>query len=176
VMFSVWSMFVSQLLYTSRLPFTMAEDGLLPAFITKSTVKNGTPYVSLILCAVIYSIFTMLSFKRLLVIDVLIYAIALMMEYAALITLRKTQPEMTRPFKIPGGAWGIAVAFVSLLIFVGACAVFSILGEEDSWKQVLVVVGMLATGPIVYVIQARLNPAPRQLKWIDSLRHPQQEK
>ena len=175
VMFSVWSMFVSQLLYTSRLPFTMAEDGLLPKFITKSTVKNGTPYVSLILCAVIYSIFTMLSFKRLLVIDVLIYAIALMLEYAALIMLRKTHPEMTRPFEIPGGAWGIAVAFVSLLIFVGACAVFSILGEEDSWKQVLVVVGMLTTGPVVYAIQARLKPAPGQLKWIDSLHNPKQE-
>lgn len=82
---------------------------------------------------------------------------------------------MTRPFEIPGGAWGIAVAFVSLLIFVGACAVFSILGEEDSWKQVLVVVGMLTTGPVVYAIQARLKPAPGQLKWIDSLHNPKQE-
>jgi amino acid transporter len=176
VMFSVWSMFVSQLLYTSRLPFTMAEDGLLPKVITKTTAKYGTPYVSLLICAVIYSIFTMLSFKRLLVIDVLIYAIALVMEYAALIRLRKTHPEMTRPFKIPGGAWGIGLAFVSLLIFVGACAVFAILGEEDSWKQVVVVIAMLTTGPVVYAIQARINPAPRELEWIDRLCNPVAEK
>ncbi len=175
VMFSVWSMFVSQLLYTSRLPFTMAEDGLLPKFITKSSAKNGTPYVSLILCAVIYSIFTMLSFKRLLVIDVLIYAIALIMEYIALMMLRKTHPTMTRPFKISGGAWGIGVAFTSLLLFVGACAVFSILGEEDSWKQVVTVVFMLMTGPVIYAIQARYNSAPRQLKWIDLLHRPEPE-
>ncbi len=176
VMFSVWSMFVSQLLYTSRLPFAMAEDGLLPKVITKTTAQNGTPYVSLILCAVIYSVFTMLSFKRLLVIDVLIYAIALIIEYVALMRLRKTHPDMTRPFKISGGAWGIGAAFISLLIFVGACAVFSILGEEDSWKQVLIVIAMLTTGPVVYAIQARFNPAPRQLKWIDLLHQPEPEK
>ncbi len=175
VMFSVWSMFVSQLLYTSRLPFAMAEDGLLPKFITKTTAKNGTPYVSLILCAVIYSIFTMLSFKRLLVIDVLIYAIALILEYVALITLRRTHPEMKRPFKIMGGAWGIALAFISLLIFVGACAVFAVLGEEDSWKQVLAVALMLTTGPVVYALQARYNSAPRQLEWKNLLQNSHQK-
>lgn len=162
VMWSLWSMFNSQLLYTSRLPFAMAEDGLMPRFITKTHSKFGTPWVSLVLCSVIYSLFSLLSFAELVVVDVIIYSIALMLEYAALIALRIKRPDLARPFKIPGGWAGIVLSFASLLVFAVASIVFTITGEQESWKQLAIVAAMLVSGPIIYFVRQQLSKAPAE--------------
>jgi amino acid transporter len=44
-----------------------------------------------------------LNFERLVLIDVLIYGAALMLEFLALAVLRKKEPRLRRPFRIPGG-------------------------------------------------------------------------
>ena len=152
VMFSNWSMFNSQLLYASRLPFAMAEDGLLPQQIKRTHKQYGTPVVSLILCSLIYSLFSLLNFKELVIIDVLIYALSLLLEYVALIRLRITHPDLARPFKIPGGWFGISLSFGSMLLFVFVSIVFTLLSEND-WQQLALAAGLLATGPIVYAGQ-----------------------
>src|SRR5512136_316323 len=110
VMFSVWSLFNSQLLYTSRLPFAMAEDGFFPKWIATRNSRWGTPHVSLLICALIYSLFSLLDFKKLVVINVLVYSTALILQFVALIKLRLHKPSLPRPFKIPGGWFGITVA------------------------------------------------------------------
>ena len=40
---------------------------------------------------------------------VLLYSAALSLEFVALITLRLRAPEMSRPFRIPGGWFGVIV-------------------------------------------------------------------
>lgn len=169
VMFSNWSLFNSQLLYTSRLPFTMAEDGLLPKVITKTHPRYGTPIVSLLLCATIYSVFTFLPFSKLVIIDVLIYSISLLLEFVALIRLRYTHPEMLRPFKIPGGKLGLTVSFCSLLLFATVFVGFTLTGEKDSWIQVLIVAGLLLTGPLVYWAYGKLNREAGKVEWIQNV-------
>ena len=150
MMFSVWSLFNSQLLYTSRLPLAMAEDGLLPACITRQHRRWGTPYIALLFCALIYSLFTLLDFRKLVVIDVLIYSIALLLEYAALIKLRRREPNLPRPFKIPGGWPGLILATCAPAVFTLACLIFTIMGQKESWKQAVLAAGMLLTGPVGY--------------------------
>lgn len=161
VMFSLWCMFNSQLLYTSRLPFAMAEDGFLPRFLTKSHARFGTPYVSLLLCSVIYSIFSLLPFGKLVVIDVIVYSIALLLEYAALISLRIKRPDLERPFRIPGGAIGLALSTLSLVIFALASIIFTLTDEKNNSRtQLYIVAGMLLSGPVFYFIQQKLRTAP----------------
>lgn len=171
VMWSNFSLFNSQLLYTSRIPFAMAEDGLLPKFITKTHPRFGTPVVSLLLCSVIYSAFSLLSFKKLVVINVLIYTVSLLLEFAALIRLRFTRPDLERPFKIPGGMVGIGLALSSLLMYAVACIVFTITGEDDSWLQILLVIALLLTGPFLYAFQKWLKEQPKteEVVWLHEL-------
>ncbi|MFN0120315.1 MAG: APC family permease [Blastocatellia bacterium] len=170
VMWSLWSMFNSQLLYTSRLPFTMAEDGLLPHFITKSHPRWDSPYVSLILCSVIYSVFSLLSFQKLVVINVVIYSTALTLEYVALVLLRWRRPDLHRPFRIPGGWFGVILAFASMLAFAITAVIFTITGADESWKQLVIVAVLLASGPLIYYARTALRPEPDPIvPWVRAL-------
>ena len=170
VMFSVWSLFNSQLLYTSRLPFAMTEDGFFPKWIAKRNARWGTPHVSLFLCSLIYSLFCLMDFKKLVVINVLIYSTALILQFFALIKLRLRKPMLPRPFKIPGGWFGVTLATGSVVAFAMVCFVFFLLGTGESWKQVAVAAGMLMTGPVIYEIAIRvLGQSPENEAWLREL-------
>ena len=54
----------------------------------------------------IYSVFILGPFQSLVVVDVTIYAAALLMEFVALVVLRIHEPDMERPYRIPGGWFG----------------------------------------------------------------------
>lgn len=172
VMFSVWSLFNSQLLYTSRLPFAMAEDGFFPSWIARRNARWGTPHVALCLCALIYSVFSLLDFKKLVVINVLIYSSALILQFAAFIRLRLRRPSFPRPFRMPGGWAGVILSTCSVAVFALACLVFSVVGPDDGWKQVLLAAGMLMTGPAAYGIATRvLKQSPENEAWLRELDH-----
>ncbi len=152
VLFSVWSLFNSQLLYTSRVPLAMAEDGLLPRILSRKHPRWGTPHVSLLLCSVIYSFFALLDFRKLVAMDVLLYSIALLLEFAALIKLRWNRPDLERPFRIPGGWLGLTLATCGVAAFALACLTFTLVGREESWEQVAIVAAMLLTGPLSFFV------------------------
>ena len=177
VMFSVWSLFNSQLLYASRLPLAMAEDGFLPRTFTRQHNRWGTPYVSLLLGASIYSLFTLLDFRKLVVIDVLIYSIALLLEYAALIRLRWKKPNLPRPFKIPGGWPGLILSTSLVTAFALACLFFIVIGPKESWKQTCTAAGMLFTGPLAYWIAGKTHKIPQNghepAEWLRNLTNPE---
>lgn len=172
VMFSVWSLFNSQLLYTSRLPFAMAEDGFFPKWIARRNARWGTPHITLLICSIIYSLFCLVDFKKLVVINVLIYSTALLLQFYALIRLRCERPEFPRRFRIPGGWAGVILSSSSVAIFAAACLVFFLLGTGDSWRQVVIAAGMLLTGPLVFAIATRvLEQSPENEAWLRELDH-----
>jgi amino acid transporter len=157
VMFSLWSLFNSQLLYASRIPWAMAEDGLFPRWITRKHRRWGTPYLSLLLCAVIYSFFTLLDFRKLVIIDVLVYSAALILELAALLLLRRRRPDLSRPFRIPGGSAGLVLVAGAMVAFTTACFVFSLVGQNSGWVQAGIAVVLLLTGPPVYWVVRKIR-------------------
>src|SRR5207253_4989121 len=97
---SALGLFNSLLMAYSRIPLAMADDGLLPSFLAR-TDKRGTPVNAVLVSAVFYSIFALIPFAGLVVADVLLYATALFMEFAALIALRKREPELRGAFRLP---------------------------------------------------------------------------
>jgi len=101
---------------------------------------------------VIYSFFALLDFRKLVVLDVLLYCIALLLEFAALIRLRRRRPDLERPFKIPGGWPGLTLAACGVTAFALACLTFTLVGREESWKQVAIVAAMLLTGPLAFFV------------------------
>ena len=140
-------LFNALLLSFSRLPFVMAEDGFLPKQVTCLHPRYQTPFVAIILCAVIYSLFTLSAFANLIVVDVILYAAVLMLEFAALIAFRYRQPDLPRPYRVPGGWLGLGLITLSPLALL-VLAVYSTVQEEGvmvlSWSVLALSSGLIA--------------------------------
>ncbi len=103
----------------SRVPLVLAEDGYLPRTFTRLN-RNKAPWVSIVVCALLWIAALPLGFDKLVEIDILIYGASLLLEFVALIVLRVREPQMARPFRVPGGIAGACLltlgpAFVLVL-------------------------------------------------------------
>src|SRR6187397_338054 len=128
-MISALALFNALLLGYSRIPFVLADDGLLPKPLAKLDV-HGTPRTAVIVSAVFYSIFALVAFGKLIVADVLLYSVALFLEFGALIQLRKTEPSLRGVFRIPLTRTGVAIlASLPMIVLVGVIAVSFADGE-----------------------------------------------
>lgn len=67
-----------------------------------------------------------LGFERLITIDILVYGASLVLEFAALVVLRITEPNLPRPFKVPGGLVGT----IFLGIFPTLLLIFSVVSSD----------------------------------------------
>lgn len=157
-MVSALALFNALLLSYSRIPFVMAADGLLPRSLGRTDVR-GTPRRAVIVSAAFYSIFVLLPFGKLVIADVLLYSLALFLEFAALVHLRKTQPRLRGPFRIPLGRNGVAIlAALPMVILLGVIAVSFRDGEYGVPAMVGAAVA-IALGPIIYRLARMANPA-----------------
>ncbi|CAK7330099.1 unnamed protein product [Dovyalis caffra] len=86
----------------------MSEMGMLPS-IFASRSKYGTPTIS-ILCSATGVIFlSWMSFQEILEFLNFLYAIGMLLEFAAFIKLRMMKPELHRPYKVPLQTFGAAL-------------------------------------------------------------------
>ena len=106
---SNFGMFNALTMSYTRLPYVMALDGLLPKVFAKR-LANGVPWVALLACATGWALALGLTFERLITIDLVLWGLSVMLEFAALVVLRVREPDLPRPFKVPGGT-GTAVLF-----------------------------------------------------------------
>jgi amino acid transporter len=147
---SMIGLFIGNGLGGTRVPFAMAEDGMMPKFMVKVHGKYGTPWVSILICAVIYSIFSLSAFAALVVIDVFLNMIVLMAEFFALWKLRFTMRDLPRK-KVPGGWFGLVLVTIAPA-FVIILAIYSQFVEEGmssiSWALVAMVIGAVLYFPI----------------------------
>ena len=104
------------LLSGSRLPFAMAEQSQLPAFIGSIHRRFFTPYVSILITA---GLMLFLTLKSSFVAALTISTIARLVTYAATciaLPVFRARPEIPAPaFRLPGGT---IVAILSLLLIV----------------------------------------------------------
>ncbi len=150
---SAWSLFNSQILYASRLPFAMAKDGWLPARLAATNALTAVPTTALVVCCLLAALFAALPFGKLVVIDILFYSAELLLEFAALIVLRYSEPDLPRPFKIRGGMTAL-VAITVLPMSFAATVIWAILSDaETDLRHLGVVVAGLASGVILYFIR-----------------------
>ena len=151
---SALSLFNALLLSYSRIPFAMAGDGMLPAFLGKADAR-GTPRAAVLVSAVFYSVFALLSFAHLVVADVLLYSMALFLEFGALIALRMKEPQLRGAFRIPVGTAGvvaIAVLPVVILLFVVGLSFYD---DEYGLPAVIGALAAVGLGPIAYMFATR---------------------
>lgn len=152
---SAWALFNSQLLYISRLPMAMAKDGLLPRVLSKTSLTTEAPTTALILMALLAIGFSLLSFTKLMIVDILFYTLGISLEFITLIVLRKKEPHLARGYKIPLGGTGLKIMSLFPISFACGIAIFSTQGSEGSFTQILLVLGGVGLGFILYYLFLR---------------------
>jgi amino acid transporter len=130
----------------------MSADSLLPARINKLHSRFNTPYISIIICSVIVSFMIMWTFGELLVIDITIYTAGLSLEYLSLIKLRRSRPDMIRPFKIPFNVTGLCFILVLPAMVYLVALSDSLSSSKDASKPVLFALAALATAELAWQI------------------------
>ena len=132
----------------------LADDGLLSKSLAKLDV-HGTPRTAVIVSAVFYSAFALVAFGKLIVADVLLYSVALFLEFGALIQLRKTEPSLRGVFRIPVRRTGVGVlASLPMMVLVGVVGV-SFADGEYGLPAVIGTAVAIAAGPLMYRLATR---------------------
>jgi basic amino acid/polyamine antiporter, APA family len=99
-----------------RIFFSMARDGLLPAWAAKVHPRFRTPHVTTILTGVFVAVFSaFVNINEAVELTNIGTLFAFALVSIGVIVLRKREPDRARPFRVPGSP-------VTPLIAVGACA------------------------------------------------------
>jgi amino acid transporter len=150
---SALALFNALLMSYSRIPLTMAEDGLLPAALAR-TDRRGTPRNAVLASAVCYSVFVLLPFGDLVVADVFLYAVALMLEFGSLIKLRRSEPGLRGVFRIPAGV-GVVTALALMPATILVAVIWLSLRDGEIAAPALIgsVIGLLVGVGLYFVLQ-----------------------
>jgi basic amino acid/polyamine antiporter, APA family len=129
-----------------RIFYSMSRDGLLPPVFGKVHPKFRTPYIATIItgvvAAVIAGIFPIGLLGELVSIGTLL---AFVIVCAGILVLRKTQPDLHRPFRTP---WVPAVPILGILI----CGYMMYGLPKDTWIRLIV---WMALGMAIYFLYGR---------------------
>jgi amino acid transporter len=129
----------------SRLPYALAEDGFLPKIFMKEN-KHAVPWFSMLVLAVAWALCLGFSFEKLVMLDIMLYGVSLILEFVALGVLRWKEPDLVRPFRVPGGkvtAVLLGVAPIALLVLS------AVEGEKDGMGLGLL---LIAAGFVVWAL------------------------
>ncbi len=142
----------------SRLPMVMGQDGMLPKVFAKTLPRTGAPWVAIVVCAVFWALLVPLGFVSLVILDVLLTGLSIMLEFVALVVLRIREPQLPRPYKVPGGTVGA----VALGILPALLILTSVVRNADERvgpvSGLSLGVGLILLGPVVYWLMQRMRP------------------
>jgi len=154
---------------------TLAQNGLLPTALASVNSRFGTPVRAILLIASVNAILVIGPFQSLVIIDVLLMVASYALIFLAALRLRFTEPDLERPFKIPGGPIimtlliippMIMIAFIVTITMVDHSLTlwdqnrFNLLGIEIGWYGLAGVIALLS-GPLLYPwMRGRSRPPP----------------
>jgi amino acid transporter len=155
---SAFGMFNALVMSYSRLPLAMAQDGMLPGIFAKLQKRSRAPWVAIVALALCWAMCLGLGFARLVTIDILLYGTSLVLEFVALAVLRFREPELARPFRVPGGLFGAIAIGIPPALLLG----FAVLRSEHEyiWGMSSFAFGviLIAAGFVAYAVNHLLKP------------------
>jgi amino acid transporter len=157
-MFSAFGMFNALVMSYSRLPLAMAQDGLLPKFFGKLN-RRRAPWVAIITLAIGWAACLNLGFERLVTLDIFVYGLSLALEFLALVVLRIREPELKRPFRVPGGLIGALAVGIAPVLLLGFDLARS--ESETVWGMSSFALGaiVIGVGVLAYAMKQLFKPA-----------------
>ncbi len=147
----------STILYTTRIPATMAEDGYLPAWLGKIHPRYRTPARAIAVSALVYCILAKYQVEDLVNIYIWTRIATTILTLFAAWRMRAKLPDAPRSFRIPGGSFGLAYVLIFPVIL---CALKIAQSEDYVWKYAP---WLLASGPgSVFDFARRLQDEARR--------------
>jgi amino acid transporter len=147
----------STILTTTRMPFAMAEDGYLPEILTRKHARYRTPWIAIVVSAVVYAALAWQNLAQLISIYIWLRSATTVLTVLSGWKLRQSQPDLPRSFVVPGGRAG-------LLYVVAAPVVMALVALLGSDKFGLIGGAIaIAAGPAVYWIVRGRSPAVKIL-------------
>jgi len=148
-----WNAFI---LGGSRAIYALANAGLLPRFLAKLHPKYRTPYNAVLLIGALSVIGPFFGRPVLVwVVDAggLGIVVAYSMVAASFLILRKKEPELERPYKVP---FGNAVGIAALILSLGLSLLY-LPGSPSAliWQEWTIIVGWMALGVVLYLFTTR---------------------
>ena len=145
----------STILTTTRMPFAMAEDGYLPEALTRRHARYATPWVAIVVSALIYALLSWQSLSRLISVYIWLRSATTVLTVLSAWKLRRTQPNLKRTFRIPAGRFGLFYVVAAPLVM----AVIALLGGD----RVATIGGAIAIalGLAAYAVVGRLRKGGR---------------
>jgi amino acid transporter len=147
----------------ARLPYAMAMDanerarldgkpaGQFAARWLAKTNRRRVPWVCVLGLGCCWLLALGLSFSRLIVVDVTIYGASLLLEFVALAVLRVREPEMPRPFRVPGGMPVAVLLGVPSALLLGYAAWASRAERMAGHPALGWCAGLALLGPVVWL-------------------------
>jgi amino acid transporter len=139
----------STVLTTTRMPFAMAEDGYLPRALTRKHSRYGTPWLAILVSALIYGLLAWQSLGQLISVYIWLRSATTVLTVLSAWKLRRTRPDMPRAFVIPGRRMGLLYVVAAPVVM----ALVALLGSD----RFAVIGGAIAMvlGPVVYAVARR---------------------
>jgi amino acid transporter len=138
---------------STRMPSTMSEDGYLPAVFAKKHPRYGTPWIAILISSTIYALLVFQTIAQLLTVYVWLRILVTQLTVLSAWRLRRLQPGLKRPFRIPGGNLGLIYVVVAPLVM----SAVAVIGSDKfalKWGPIPVVLGIAA-----YLILPKMRDA-----------------
>ena len=139
----------STLLSSTRLPFTMAEDGYFHPRLAQLNPRFKTPVAAILLTTALCAALAVFPVTQLIPVYMWLRVATSVLTLLSLWRLRRTRPDLPRDFRIPGGRLGLAlIVLVPLTLFTWW------LTNTDPFARLWGPL-LLALGPIAYLALRR---------------------
>lgn len=152
---SQMGLFTAELSSDAYLLLGLSEKGMLPKFLSHQS-KHGTPTCALLMsCSGV--VVMLISFNFISIVEMLnvVYCIAELLEFCALIQLRRSMPEYSRPFKIPLGVRGLVVMLLPSSIFAAGVLMAPFCTLD--WGIIGFTIGSVIIGIMLYYLLEHLR-------------------
>ena len=136
----------------------MAQDGMLPGIFGKLN-RRRAPWVAIIALAIGWAACLNLGFERLVTLDIFVYGLSLALEFVALVVLRVREPNLARPFRVPGGMVGAVAVGIAPVLLLGFDLVRSQSEEVAGISSFALGAAVIGAGVVAYVANYLLKPA-----------------
>src|SRR5882724_12300616 len=145
------SLLNATVLTSTRMPSTMAEDGYLPPALAARHPRYGTPWIAITTSCIIYALLARRTMVQLLTVYVWLRIGVTILTVLASWRLRKTQPDLPRPFRIPWGRAGLLYVIVAPL----AMSVVALVASDPFARKRGPVAVLM--GPVMYFVFRKLQ-------------------